>query len=96
MADFNIASYGENLRREQTVPIYHNVKGSYYYNDQIFYKVTPETKVVILLWKCICFIKNDKIQCKTYYTLVNIYIYSHAHQGRANLNSNTANMDKST
>ena len=58
MTDFNIATYGENLRTEQSVPIYHNVKGSYYYNDQIFYKVTPETKVVISLWKHICLIKK--------------------------------------
>ena len=94
MADFNIATYGENLRAEQSVPICHNVKGSYHYNDQIFYKVTPETNTVISLWKHVWFITNDKIQSKTHYTLVKIY--SHAHKGGANLNSNTANVNKST
>ena len=74
MTDFNIAAYGENLKAEQSVPIYHNVKGSYHYNDQIFYKVTPETNIVISLWKCICLIKNDKIQSKTHYTLDKIIV----------------------
>ena len=56
----------------QSVPIYHNVNGSYHYNDQIFSKVIPETNIVISLWKHICLIKNDKIQSKTHYTLVKI------------------------
>ena len=95
MADFNFATYGENFRAEQSLPIYHNVKGSYHYNDQIFYKVIPETNIVISLWKLICLIKMIKSKVK-HITTLGQNEYSHAHEGRANLNSNTANVNKST